>query len=50
MQQLTGEVNKSRRQFLVHLRSLLTGNAETDSQVIGYNGTFKTGSLRQTHG
>jgi len=50
MQQLTSEVNKSRRQFLILLRSLLTRNAETDSQVIGYNETFESGSLRQIRG
>jgi len=50
MEQLTSEVNKSRRQFLIFLRSLLTGNAETDSQVIGYNETFETGFLRQIRG
>ena len=50
MQQLTSEVSKSRRQFFILLSSLLTGNVETDSQVIDYNGTFKTGSLRQIRG
>jgi hypothetical protein len=50
IQQLTSEVNKSKRQFFNLLPSLLTGNAETHSQVISYNGTFKGGSLRQIRG